>query len=162
MLEEENENKNIIISKYIDSTQNIISSFGYIGLFGNKIEKSIEKTLEKVPKDYQNNQIKRDGNKHHITILIKNEFENCIENLKKIDKYNNILLEKCKENSTPIEKIMNVLEEVLEDDWENIGLGRIIKNEEETYFNVIEWKSAAKFLKDVEIDRDFHITVLCF
>jgi hypothetical protein len=101
----------------------------------------------------------RDNNEHHITLLIKGEFKTVVEKIKQHKDYSSIVTEKCKENASDLDVLMNVLKEVIEDDWVDIGLGKIVKGEEETYFKVIEWNSAQNFLNELDIKRDFHITV---
>jgi len=97
-----------------------------------------EKVLNTVPESYRNNRTKRDGLHFHVTILGKDE-------LKLVSK----------------EKALQAWEEYANfKSLLNLGLGRLKRGEEETFFVCLAWEDAARFREALGFERkDLHITL---
>ena len=92
-----------------------------------------------IPTEYINNQIKRDGNHHHITLLRKNELPSSydmdllIESIKNRKYYNTIL---------------------------PIGIGKIRKGNEEAYYQIVYWPIGNEIRRELNLSsKDFHVTL---
>eukprot|EP01080_Neovahlkampfia_damariscottae_P009573 gene9573-1776_t len=150
----------VIISKSPSSTENIKFLGGYFGIFGKRIEEIGKTKIDIVPKIYIENREKRDGNINHTTILLKNEMKEAFSNSEKCEEYSNIITNLKKQYNTDSTIMLHLMAEVLEDDFIDLGLGKVSKNGNEVYFKVLEWKSASIFRKKLGLSsKDYHITV---
>ena len=68
--------------------------------------------------------IKRDGPINHITLIPGNELNSVLEKIDLIVETFKGVVDKSKLTGLPIEVLMNVVSEVVEDDWEDLGLGK--------------------------------------
>ncbi len=142
--------------------------YGYIGLHGKRIDEcaSTQEILDKVPSSYVQNRIKRDGDHNHITVLIKSDINALLEKLPN-SKYGDAFkqLKTKHANKKDRDVVLLLCKEVIEIDWKPLGVGKVsqldpeTKEEQESYFVVVEWPSCQQFLNEFGIQRDFHITV---
>jgi hypothetical protein len=126
-------------------------------LFGEKVNKVGKSNVDNVPPLYITNREKRDGQTNHITLMLKKELTDA-----KLDKYSEVIetLKKAHQLKNDSEIMLHLMSEVIEDDWIDLGLGKVSKNGNEAYFKVIDWKSANSFRESIGLKtKDFHITV---
>jgi hypothetical protein len=133
------------------------NKIGYFGLFGEKVNKVGKSNVDDVPLLYIANREKRDGQTNHITIILKKELSES-----NLEKYSEVIekLKKVHHLKSDSEIMLHLMSEVIEDDWIDLGLGKVSKNGNEAYFKVIDWKSANSFRESIGLkSKDFHITV---
>eukprot|EP01027_Heterolobosea_sp_BB2_P017756 GEZU01025129.1.p2 GENE.GEZU01025129.1~~GEZU01025129.1.p2 ORF type:complete len:239 (-),score=63.39 GEZU01025129.1:1013-1729(-) len=132
------------------------NAFGYIGLFGPAVDATAqqEEVTDRVPPSYIQNKDRRDGNGiHHITLMIKPEMKLAAENMRKLPDY-------AEYANKGGDVLLNIIADMIVDDWTDLGLGRVQSGNNEAYFKVIEWPSAAAFRALVGLEpKDFHVTV---
>ena len=92
-----------------------------------------------VPSEYIQNQINRDGDHHHITLILKNELgpdqdaQQIIEDMKILPNYNKFIC---------------------------IGLGRVKKGDDEVYYDVVMWPTGNFIRRKLGLkSKDLHITL---
>lgn len=138
---------------------------GYIGLFGPKVDLAGQSATESVPDSYKQKRVGRDGNVFHLTIALKRDFAAIMKHLPQSrfaeryaqlrEKYSSITGTQHDANI-----IMDLVAENVRDDWKDLGLGRIVDGDNETYYKVVRWESAAQFRKDIGLGAQYwHITV---
>ena len=102
------------------------------------------------------NEMQRDGNEWHITIITAKEFSKTI--VPEIMKRHNIIKKEAERVARGI--VLERFNNEIKSNPKNLGLGRVILGENVAYFIVIEWKEVQEFRKSLELDeKDFHITV---
>jgi hypothetical protein len=140
---------------------------GYIGLFGDKVEKTIANNpSDLVPSHYEQNQKQRDGDEHHLTLLFKPEFKSVLKDVNTVfaDRVQQ-LKQKNGENlytkkMGDVQLLLDVMKEEIDYNWVNLGVGKAVKQGEEAMYQVIQWDSANKFRSALHLERkDFHITL---
>jgi hypothetical protein len=58
------------------------------------------------------------------------------------------------------ELLVRIAAELVTDDWEDLGLGKVTVGKNSAWFKVVEWKSAGSFRQKLELpEKDYHITI---
>eukprot|EP01102_Stenamoeba_stenopodia_P002119 TRINITY_DN1188_c0_g1_i2.p1 TRINITY_DN1188_c0_g1~~TRINITY_DN1188_c0_g1_i2.p1 ORF type:complete len:351 (-),score=74.20 TRINITY_DN1188_c0_g1_i2:107-1159(-) len=98
--------------------------------------------FELVPAEYRTRRCDRDGSpRHHITLITKMELEML-------------------RNDRQHEETLRQLATQVQDDWRDLGLGRVVSGNEEAFFRLVDWPSAQRFRKELGLPpKDFHITI---
>lgn len=90
-----------------------------LGVFGENIEKLCSK-LKQVPEEYQKNQMKRDNDVHHITVILKKEVPS-LEKLSSIEDYAKIVSELQKKTSNEKTIFIELMSKVILADYQDLG-----------------------------------------
>lgn len=116
----------------------------YVCVKGDYISTIARLYAHNIPIKYLSRRIHRDkSDDYHITLLSVND-------LKKLG------LDENEEKKTHLIENLSMIK----NDWELKGLGRVKKDNEETYFLVLNWESGQQFLERMGFPRkDFHITL---
>lgn len=150
----------LTVSKELQERKDEWQYNSYIGLFGPKVDESATKGIEIVPESMIEKRKKRDGPIHHITLLSREEVDNLIQT---IESFKEKFKQKCHQiqnSQSPKELILNVISQVVEDDWKDLGIGKVEEKDDVVYFKVLEWNSAAEFRQICSLPKkDFHITL---
>jgi hypothetical protein len=147
---------------------------GYVGLFGDLMDNTPNKTQynsemeESIPEAYKENRRKRDGNAYHLTIMLRQDFYKASEKvtqlfaglIDQIVKREGEKLPKNFNQNKALQLLYVLSELVTVEDFRVLGVGRVQQDNEETYFRVVEWESANRFLETLSLPRkDLHITL---
>jgi len=157
---------------------NIISgrfTNGYIALVGSYLESVVNSYLTKyklkIPVSYISNQVKRDSNEHHVTVILPNELDKIIDYFvpsavhsvptKANKKGHHAPVQNSREDIiTAIQLFLDAMEKEVICDWNHLGLGFAQHANEEAYFVVIQWNSFNSFRERLGLPpRDLHVTL---
>jgi len=131
----------------------------YIALFGPRVNEKAKKDTDIVPLSQINQRMKRDGPMSHITFMLYDEISSVLKNPSLVKMMKDGRIDRDIEEDG-IELLMSYIGERVHDDWLDLGLGNVKQDNNETWFKVVEWKSANDLRRSLNLEpKDFHITV---
>ncbi|KAL6056177.1 DNA-binding protein SMUBP-2 [Balamuthia mandrillaris] len=136
----------------------------YLGLSGPLISATARQDQDIVSQAYRSNRERRDGRDYHITLLTKAELQLLFQQQSQGNETDSSSSSFASSFSEFKTRMLDRAEQEVEDDWQDVGLGRVQasgkKDNNEVYFRVLDWPSGARFREALGLqEKDFHITV---
>eukprot|EP00026_Physarum_polycephalum_P013226 Phypoly_transcript_13606.p1 GENE.Phypoly_transcript_13606~~Phypoly_transcript_13606.p1 ORF type:complete len:305 (+),score=44.39 Phypoly_transcript_13606:57-917(+) len=128
---------------------------GYIGLMGPCVDSYANQAKGHIPSEYIEPRVKRDGPKHHITILTKKELKALSSKGEDEDFDDNTVI-----------KLLTKLSEEVKNDWQDMGLGRVSAEANgeinEAFYKIVHWDAANKFRKELGLpEKQYALLRIC-